>query len=172
MRVTLLAAQTQRIHPLGRYGGGHSASHCAHHALKVEKLRLLHVIDPALDMSLRRHETVSELHRMAGQKGDDIIVLVQRVVPVVRMAGQERTDEAGPLPYPTTVLLEIEGNPRRMIMAHTDTVDDSDSPTERCSASHFSRQSQSSGLDVAEFRHQRNLTDLDVREFGRHRKET
>jgi hypothetical protein len=53
--VRVLATQlSEYIRSVGR-----SANYC----LEAEKLRLLHVIDPALDMSLRRYETVSKLHR-------------------------------------------------------------------------------------------------------------
>src|SRR4051794_8898628 len=111
--VALLAAQAQRIHPLSRYRSRHGPSHSADHALEAEELGLLHVVNPAFDMSLRGHEAVPELDRVAGEERDGVAVLVQRVVLIILVAVQESADEARSFPYPTAVLLEIESNPRR-----------------------------------------------------------
>lgn len=120
--VALLAAQTHRVHPLGGQCRLDGTRHFVHDGLEVEELTLPHVVHPALQVTLRRNEAVTEQSRVAGEKSDAVVVLVDEMVPKVGVPSYERADEARPFAHPTRVLIEVERGPRGLV-SHTETVD-------------------------------------------------
>lgn len=50
---------------------------------------------PVLDMSLRSDQAIAEQRGKPGQEGDGVVILVDKMVPIVGMPGQVSADEAG-----------------------------------------------------------------------------
>ena len=111
VRVALLAAQAQRVHPLGGHRRGQCLGHLVHDVLEGEELVLVQVVHPVLDVPLGRHQAVAQQDRPAGQERDGAGVFVDIVVGIVRMPGQDRADKARPFAGPAHVGPGVEGHP-------------------------------------------------------------
>ena len=102
--VALLAAEAQRVHSFGWYGGGYGAGDHVRDCLEAQELVRLHVVHPVLEVCFGRDQAVAQQRRVAAKEGDRVAVLVDDVVLVVGVAGDQGADKARPLPNPALVL--------------------------------------------------------------------
>ena len=101
--VALSAAKAHGVHPLGRHRRGEGMGDGVHDALEGKEPLPVHVMHPAFQMALRCDQAVADQGRPAGKEGDGVVVLIDQVMPVVGVAGDERTDEAGAFADPARI---------------------------------------------------------------------
>jgi len=82
VRVALLAAQAQAVHPLDRHDLGHRPGNPAHHALQRQVLLLAQPADPVFGVAFRGDDAVAQQRRLPGQERDGGSVLIGIVMGV------------------------------------------------------------------------------------------
>jgi hypothetical protein len=116
--VALLAAQAEQIHPLCGHSSSNGPRHPVHHALQCQILRFAQLMDPALDVPLGRNQAVAPQGRVAGQEGDRVAVVIDVVMTVVRVPGQDCADEAGAFTRSSRILLVVKRHSGRLRLIH------------------------------------------------------
>jgi len=94
--VALLATQAQAVHPLGRHDRGHRQGDPMHHLLQCQILRLVQVVHPVFNVPLGCDQAMAQQRRVPGQEPYGGSVLVNAVMGIVRVPGQDLADEARP----------------------------------------------------------------------------
>lgn len=116
--VARLAAQAQAVHPLDRHDFGHRRGDPAHHALQRQELLLAHVADPVFDVPFRSNNAVTEQRRVAVEEGNGVSVLIDIVMAIARIPGQDRADKARTLKGPARIPAGIERHATRLKLIH------------------------------------------------------
>jgi hypothetical protein len=92
--IALLAAETENVEPLGRDRAADRVPHAVNDVLQREVLLEGEVRDHVLPVLPRRNEHVAVQRLEALQERDGELVLVDELVLVVGVAGEELADEA------------------------------------------------------------------------------
>jgi hypothetical protein len=118
VRVALLAAQAQAVHPLDRHNLGHGYGNPVHHALQRLVLVLVQSVNPVFDVALGGDDAVPKQCRLPGQERDRGIVLIDIVMGIIRMPGQDRAHETRALAGPLHVPDRVKRHSRRLQATH------------------------------------------------------
>jgi hypothetical protein len=124
--VALLAAQAQAVHPLDRHDRGHRPGNPVHDALQRQILLLAQPADPVFDVALGGDDAVAQQRRLPGQERDRARVLIDIVMGIARMPGQDRAHEARALARPLYVSHRVKRHARRLRDIHPGIIAPSD----------------------------------------------
>jgi hypothetical protein len=111
VRVALLAAQAQAVHPLGRHDCGYGPGNPVHDVLEREELRLRQVVDPVLDVPPGCRQAIPEQGRVAVEEHDRPGVLIDDLMAGAGGTGGDAADKAPAripaLPHPPRILRRV-----------------------------------------------------------------
>jgi hypothetical protein len=114
----LLAARAQAVHPLDRHDLSHCPGNPVYHALQRQVLLLAEPADPVFDVVPGGDDAVAQQRRLPGQERDRGSVLIDIVMRIVRMPGQDRAHETRALAGPLHVSHDVKRHARRLRAIH------------------------------------------------------